>query len=74
MRKYDHDTNNAYILLRVFGIGGPNPDFKIYSCPWTLYMEGALSFVSRGGYQGQLAIVEEFQGAGPGQDECTIIH
>lgn len=60
MRKYDKDPNNAYILLRVYGIHGSSPGFKIYSCPWSLYMNGGLTLLSRGGYQGQTLNASEF--------------
>ncbi|KAI8712978.1 DUF3883 domain-containing protein [Fusarium sp. LHS14.1] len=51
MQRFDNDSNNAYIVLRVYDIEGENPDLKAYPCPWSLYLNGFLTFTSTNGYQ-----------------------
>ncbi|KAM6516418.1 hypothetical protein FALCPG4_014601 [Fusarium falciforme] len=51
MQRFDEDPNNAYIVLRVYDIEGENPDLKAYPRPWSLYLDGFLTFTSPHGYQ-----------------------
>ena len=54
MQDYDHDPNNAYILIRISRIQG-NPVTDYFPNPWTLVENGALE-LDWGTYRARLRL------------------